>query len=146
MPRPAGLPKTGGRKKGTPNKKTLALQDALTAAGLDVPIQITELLPQLEPTKRVDVLLELMAYLYPKRKAIEQQIEVETTSTRISTMTPEERRRRLERLDEIRRIGGEEEEDAERPDMIQRLKRLDEFRRLTDKEEEDAEQSCSASD
>jgi hypothetical protein len=33
--RPAGLPKTGGRTKGTPNKSTLALREKLAAWGCD---------------------------------------------------------------------------------------------------------------
>lgn len=32
MPRPSGLPKTGGRKKGVPNKTTVAVKDALNTA------------------------------------------------------------------------------------------------------------------
>lgn len=71
MPRPTGLPKTGGRKSGTPNKKTALLHEALEAQGLDVPGRLAKLLPQLEPEKQADVLLELMSYLYPKRKALQ---------------------------------------------------------------------------
>lgn len=36
MSRSAGGPKTGGRKKGTPNKRTLDLQVAIQVAGIDV--------------------------------------------------------------------------------------------------------------
>ncbi len=32
MPRPKGLPKTGGREKGTPNKATAAVKEAIVAA------------------------------------------------------------------------------------------------------------------
>ena len=32
MPRPKGLPRTGGRVKGTPNKTTTALKEAILAA------------------------------------------------------------------------------------------------------------------
>ena len=35
MPRPTGLPKTGGRKKGTPNKTTALLKDAILKAATD---------------------------------------------------------------------------------------------------------------
>lgn len=71
MPRPEGLPKTGGRKRGTPNKKTAVLQDALKFHKIDVVAELSELLPQLEPAKRADVLISLMAYLYPKRRSVE---------------------------------------------------------------------------
>lgn len=33
MPRPKGLPKTGGRKAGTPNKTTALLKDQILQAG-----------------------------------------------------------------------------------------------------------------
>lgn len=71
MPRQPGASKTGGRHKGTPNKKTEGLRSCLDALELDVPGRIVEILPQLDPAKQVDVLLDLMNYLYPKRKAIE---------------------------------------------------------------------------
>ncbi len=76
MARPPGLPKSGGRKKGTPNKKTQDLEDRLKTLGIDVPSQIGALLPQLHTEKQVDILMGLMAFLYPKRKAVEQQIEI----------------------------------------------------------------------
>ena len=71
MSRQAGRPKTGGRKKGTPNKSTLGLQEALEAHGIDVVAQLSELIPTLKVEKRADVLMSLMTYLYPKRRSIE---------------------------------------------------------------------------
>jgi hypothetical protein len=38
MPRPKGTPKTGGRVKGTPNKRTRQLQEAIEASGV-TPLQ-----------------------------------------------------------------------------------------------------------
>jgi hypothetical protein len=55
----------------TPNNKTILLKSITEELGIDVPRLIGELLPQLEPAKQADVLLELMSYIYPKRKAIE---------------------------------------------------------------------------
>lgn len=81
MPRPQGTTKTGGRTKGTPNKRTLDLQENLAASGIDVIEQLTNLLPELPPQLRANVLLELMQYLYPKRKAIEVKTE-ETPRTK----------------------------------------------------------------
>lgn len=34
MPKPKGLPKTGGRKKGTPNKKNAAMIEAVVKSGV----------------------------------------------------------------------------------------------------------------
>lgn len=49
--------------------------DALSTGGLDVPQRLINLLPNLSNEKQADVLLNLMAYLYPKRKAIEHSFE-----------------------------------------------------------------------
>ncbi len=65
--------KTGGRVAGTPNKRTQDLQDRLEALGVDpvnglAAIATDESAP-LELRARVQ--MELMAYLYPKRKALD---------------------------------------------------------------------------
>lgn len=72
MGRPQGLPKTGGRQKGTPNKKTQVLGDKLEALGLDVPSRLVELLPGLSPEIQAKILLDLLSYIHPKRKAVDQ--------------------------------------------------------------------------
>ncbi|SRR5579872_4756610 len=67
--RPPGLPKTGGRKKGTPNKATLAVGEKLAAIGCD-PIQILARIAMDEGQEtghRIRALIELCSYLYPKR-------------------------------------------------------------------------------
>lgn len=64
-------PTASGRKKGTPNKKTLVLSESLEKLKLDIPARLNELLPLLSYEKQADVLLELMSYIYPKRKPLE---------------------------------------------------------------------------
>jgi hypothetical protein len=54
--RPKGLPKTGGRQRGTPNKRTLGLRMGLVAAG--APVELAEKPPRQQP---LDFLLEVMA-------------------------------------------------------------------------------------
>ncbi|MGE4106485.1 MAG: hypothetical protein AB7F66_04670 [Bacteriovoracia bacterium] len=71
MSRPAGLPKTGGRRKGVPNKKTHLLVEALRAGGVEPVSRICDLLPQLSPKEQANLLVQLLGYIYPKRKAIE---------------------------------------------------------------------------
>lgn len=66
-----GHPKVGGRKAGVPNKETNDLKERLEICGFDPVKEIGVLLPQLAPEKRVDVMLNLLGYLYPKRKAVE---------------------------------------------------------------------------
>ncbi|MBI2602842.1 MAG: hypothetical protein HYW48_07290 [Deltaproteobacteria bacterium] len=60
--------KTGGRKKGTPNKRTAMLSEEFEKIGLHIPSHLSKLLPALSPKDQVDVLLKLMDFLYPKRK------------------------------------------------------------------------------
>lgn len=92
--------KGSGRKKGTPNKKTLVLTEILESLDCDVTQKLTELLPQLNPEKQADVLLELMSYLFPKRKALEVTgpdggaIHINA----VSQLTPEERNKRINQL------------------------------------------------
>lgn len=73
--RPVGYPKTGGRQKGTPNNRTLALSDTLESLGFDPLPKLVELLPNLTPEKQADVLLKLMEFIYPKRKAIDLTVD-----------------------------------------------------------------------
>jgi len=67
MPRPIGLAKTGGRKKGTPNKNSLALAERLEAEGFDVVRRLIDGMESLTPSERAHSLLKLMEYIYPKR-------------------------------------------------------------------------------
>lgn len=67
--------KTGGRKKGTPNKKSQALMDRLKSLGCD-PIEDMALVAKEAKTEGDWNLLlsaskELAQYVYPKRKAVE---------------------------------------------------------------------------
>ena len=73
MSRPRGLPKTGGRVSGTPNRKTHELTEKLKELGCD-PIgglagiaMDTKTAPEL----RVRCYAELAQYVYPKRKAVD---------------------------------------------------------------------------
>ncbi len=67
MARPIGIPKTGGRKKGTLNKKSYVLSEQLEALDFDVVEQLIECLndPEYKPQKP-QILLKLLDYLYPK--------------------------------------------------------------------------------
>ena len=71
--RPPGLPKTGGRKKGTPNRATLTVAEKLAALGCD-PISGMARIAMDEnnsPETRGRYYSELAQYLYPKRKPVE---------------------------------------------------------------------------
>lgn len=65
--------KTGGRIAGTPNKRTQDLQERLEALGVD-PLQGLALIAKDETAPlelRAKVQMDLMAYLYPRRKALD---------------------------------------------------------------------------
>ena len=74
-------PENAGRKKGSLNKKTVLLQEILEAASYCPVEEILKILNEKNPKKmlmpsdRVRFNLELMSYIYPKRKAIEVRQE-----------------------------------------------------------------------
>lgn len=68
--KPAG----SGRQCGTPNRRTRDLEEALRSANLDIVASLAELIPQLDPGRKADILLALLPFLYPKRKAINHHI------------------------------------------------------------------------
>jgi|SRR5215208_2309295 len=63
----------GGRCKGTPNKRTLAVAEKLAALGCDPIKQMGQIAmdERVEVSVRVQVLKELCQYVAPKRKALE---------------------------------------------------------------------------
>lgn len=92
---PKGHKRYGGRAKGTPNKRTEELQDFFDSKGMFIPEMIVEKLHLLDDEKQIDVLLDLMPYLYPKRKAIEHSGEIEMPSPKINEESLEDRVKRL---------------------------------------------------
>jgi hypothetical protein len=71
-----GKPKTGGRQKGTPNKRRTifeSLEEIQTVGGqpVDVVKLFFEGLMDMPSYQRVDALLDFMKFLYPTQKALE---------------------------------------------------------------------------
>jgi hypothetical protein len=60
--RPKGLPKTGGRKKGTRNKKNVRLRDLFAEQGFDFVAQVMNTFNEIE---RADLRLEYLVKLAP---------------------------------------------------------------------------------
>jgi len=71
MGRKKGTTKTGGRKFGTPNRRTFEFRKFLEEADFSIPQKILDILPSLAEEKQVDILVKLLAYAYPKYKTIE---------------------------------------------------------------------------
>ena len=65
--------KTGGRQKGTPNKRTVDLAERLEALDCDPVTELVRLAmdPATKPAIKARCYIDLLAYLYPKRKAVE---------------------------------------------------------------------------
>lgn len=71
MSKPSGLPKTGGRLKGTPNKGSLSLDYLVENFEFNPLKELISILPTLEPDQRASILLRMLDFIYPKKKAIE---------------------------------------------------------------------------
>jgi hypothetical protein len=68
--RPAGLPKTGGRQRGTPNKASLSVEEKLNSIGCDPIIELAKIgmNPKFAPDLRGRMLYGLAEFIHPKRK------------------------------------------------------------------------------
>ena len=71
--------KTGGRKKGTPNKTTTELRETLTDFMLNEFKNIEERINSLAPKERLHLMVKLMPYVMPR--AIEQMNYEDVTIT-----------------------------------------------------------------
>lgn len=65
--RPPGLPKTGGRTKGTPNRSTLALREKLASLGCDPTDELLRLArdPKADTGLKKDIYSLLLRYTVP---------------------------------------------------------------------------------
>ena len=72
--------KTGGRKKGTPNKKTLEFEKKLNECGFDAIEEAVCLFRNTEDDSiKANILSNFFKYLYPQRKAVEISGELNNT-------------------------------------------------------------------
>lgn len=89
--RPTGLPKTGGRQKGTPNRATSELKQKLAALGCDPLAELVKIArdPKIPIDAKVFIYSTLLPYEYPKRKPIADSDD-ERASVNAARITPEE--------------------------------------------------------
>jgi hypothetical protein len=73
MPRPKGLPKTGGRQPGSVNKKTAYARQILEEHGVDPVEQLAKAMKDenVPLEVRVDCAKALLPYVYPRLAAVE---------------------------------------------------------------------------
>lgn len=79
--RPKGLPRTGGRQKGTPNKVTLERESIIAASGLTPLEWMLSVLRDIEqPIDRRDDMAKAAApYVHPRLSSVEANITGELT-------------------------------------------------------------------
>ncbi len=89
--RPVGLPKTGGRRPGTPNKASRAVAEKLEAIGCDPILGMASIAMDAKnsPETRGRYYSELAQYVHPKRKPIDDS-DGERTRVDAAPITPEE--------------------------------------------------------
>lgn len=86
---------TSGRKAGTPNKVTTELKDFLLSQGLDPALELTKLIEELEAPKRADILVKILEFIYPRRKAVEGVTEVTVTAVPAKEISEDEHALRI---------------------------------------------------
>lgn len=64
--REKGCAKTGGRKKGTPNKNSLKIREALDAQSFNVIEEFVQAYQMLEPRERLQEIKFIMKFMYPQ--------------------------------------------------------------------------------
>lgn len=77
--------KTGGRTKGTLNKTTTETKEVLTKIVCNELDNLNDLLEQLEPKERLDVIIKLLPYIVPKQT----EMTVENKETEIKPVVIE---------------------------------------------------------
>lgn len=100
MGRSQGTAKTGGRKKGTPNKRSLELAETLDYLGRNPVDELFALIPQLQAKEQAQILLGFLPYLYPKRKSLDLTVQ-EQVPNPIAAMPREERLQKLQRYTKL---------------------------------------------
>lgn len=97
-----------GRPRGSKNYKTLAFEEKLEALGCDPIAGMVALAEDIktETGIRAKLYSELAAYLYPKRKAIEIELDSNTRSSDLLIEELNKREARMKREDESRPLPG----------------------------------------
>ena len=95
MPFKEGHIKTGGRKKGTPNKVTTEIRTKIEALIYEHTETINEDLMKLTPKDRVRAYTELLKYVIPTKKDIEVKDNTPETLQRFLDLDENEIRTRL---------------------------------------------------
>jgi hypothetical protein len=82
MAKKKGDPKSGGRKAGTPNKRSSVLNICL-GLGLDPFLEMAKIAMNKIDPRRFDAIKELCQYIEPKKKQMDMALDPEKSTIRI---------------------------------------------------------------
>lgn len=77
MPRPKGIPKTGGRKPGSRNRVTSSTKEWIASVVDNNREQLEKDLKSFDPVERWKVISGLLAFVVPKMSSVNAQIDYE---------------------------------------------------------------------
>lgn len=95
MSRPIGLPKTGGRRKGTPNKKTQRILEVFESLNYDPAQALLHKYQFLSLKDQLLIDLKLMEYIYPRVTSLKVEndpSDLNNPYSEIEQMSSEEKR------------------------------------------------------
>lgn len=78
MGKSKGSPKTGGRKKGTPNKNSVQMTEVLDNFGYNPVERLLEKYDKLSFSEQAKIDLKFIEFLYPRKKSVDVDITNET--------------------------------------------------------------------
>ena len=84
MAKAKGSPKTGGRQKGSVNKKTLLLRETFEKLNFDPVKKLIELYPNLDDPNKANVLLRLIDFTYAKPANYSPDTDEETVKVNVT--------------------------------------------------------------
>lgn len=98
--------KTGGRSAGTPNKVSKEFRNVLSGIIENEINSIPEILKNLDPKDRLEIIIKLMPYVIPKLESVSFENETQNKVSIMNiTVVDEETKRNLERLFEDAQNG-----------------------------------------
>lgn len=107
--RPPGIPKTGGRQKGTVNKRTLFLYNELSRVNFDWAREFTNAFASADPV-RLRILVDILPYLVAK---IKEREEPQPAADGAIDVTPQIKNLSTEEMVALLKAAAPQKEDSD---------------------------------
>jgi len=117
-PRPAN----SGRKKGTPNKNSMRVEERLHELGVDLIGDLIAYNNELMPFQRTDILVKLLPYVHPKRTELKFDIQQQQALVDVTPISTADRLQLLKTLLERREGNAVQIESTARVDVREQTK------------------------